>query len=245
MHVCLCFVHELLPTDRDSAVTTSLLSRLERQLIVSSQAMNPASPLKRPEILALLAEAAELGGAGGFRVDGAEVVRLLRAKTALPIIGIVKDYREGFDNYITTTKADVEALVAAGADIIAIQATEGSRPGESFAELTAVAHAAGKLVMADIATIAEAERCAAEGADLIATTMVGHTPSTTGQARPPFGLVRELKKLGVPVIVEGGIWTPEHVADSFTAGALAVVCGSAITAPDIITRRLVEAIPMT
>jgi N-acylglucosamine-6-phosphate 2-epimerase len=224
-------------------VTSPLIDRLTKRLIVSSQAMNPKSPLKRPDILALMAEAAELGGAGGFRLDGADVVGLLRPKTALPIIGIAKDYREGFDNYITTTIADVEALAAAGADIIAIQATEGSRPGESFAELAAAAHRAGKLVMADIATFAEAERAAREGADLIATTMVGHTAQTTGQARPPLGLVAELKRLGVPVVVEGGIWTPEHVAASFAAGALAVVCGSAITAPDIITSRLVAAIP--
>ena len=34
-----------------------ILDRLKRQLVVSSQAMNPRSPLRRPEILALLAEA--------------------------------------------------------------------------------------------------------------------------------------------------------------------------------------------
>jgi len=224
-------------------VTSSLIARLDRRLIVSSQAMNPRSPLKRPDILALMAEAAELGGAGGFRLDGAEVVALLRPRTALPIIGIVKDNRGGFDNYITTTVADVEALVAAGADIIAIQTTEGTRPAESFAQLADAAHRAGKLVMADIATLTEAELAAREGADLIATTMVGHTPQTTGQVRPPLGLVDELRRLGVPVVVEGGIWTPEHVAASFASGALAVVCGSAITAPDIITSRLVAAIP--
>jgi N-acylglucosamine-6-phosphate 2-epimerase len=161
----------------------------------------------------------------------------------LPIIGIAKDNRGGFDNYITTSVGDVEGLAAAGADIVAIQATEGTRPGESFAELVAVARRAGKLVMADIATFAEAERAVGEGADLIATTMVGHTAQTAGQARPPLGLVAELGKLGVPVVVEGGIWTPEHVAASFAVGALAVVCGSAITAPDIITSRLVAAIP--
>ena len=49
--------------------------------------------------------------------------------------------------------------------------------------------------------------------------------------------------LDVPLVVEGGIWTPEHVAASFERGAFAVVCGSAITAPDIITERLVAAIP--
>lgn len=225
-------------------MTSPLIARLARRLIVSSQAMNPKSPLKRPDILALMAEAAELGGAGGFRVDGADVAGLLRAKTALPIIGIAKDHRDGFDNYITTTVADVEALAAAGADIIAIQTTEGTRPAETFAELAAAAHRAGKLVMADIATAAEAIRAVAEGADLVATTMVGHTKHTTGQLRPPLQLVAQLiEGLDVPVIVEGGIWTPEHVSASFAAGAYAVVCGSAITAPDIITRRLVSAIP--
>ena len=77
----------------------TLLQRLERQLIVSSQAMNPLSPLRqRPDILALLAEAAELGGAGGRRLNGADVVGLLRPRTSLPIIGIVTVTREGFDN---------------------------------------------------------------------------------------------------------------------------------------------------
>ena len=85
----------------------TLLQRLERRLIVSSQAMNPKSPLRRrPDILALLAETAELGGAGGFRLNGADIVGLLRPRTALPIIGIIKDTREGFDNYITTSSAD-------------------------------------------------------------------------------------------------------------------------------------------
>ena len=225
-------------------MTSPLIARLDKRLIVSSQAMNPKSPLKRPDILALMAEAAELGGAGGFRLDGADVVSLLRPRTALPIIGIVKDSRGGFDNYITTRIGDVEALAAAGADIIAIQATEGTRPNESFAALAAAAHRAGKLVMADIATFAEARMAVEEGADLVATTMVGHTDQTRGHARPPLMLVGQLiEGLAVPTIVEGGIWTPEHVAASFAEGALAVVCGSAITAPDIITQRLVSAIP--
>lgn len=225
-------------------MTSPLIARLDKRLIVSSQAMNPKSPLKRPDILALMAEAAELGGAGGFRLDGADAVALLRPRTALPIIGIAKDSRGGFDNYITTRIADVAALAAAGADIIAIQATAGTRPDESFAELAAAAHRAGKLVMADIATYDEALAAVGEGADIVATTMVGHTRETQGQSRPPYELVARLGAgLPVPVIVEGGIWTPEHVAASFARGALAVVCGSAITAPDIITERLVAAIP--
>lgn len=218
----------------------AMIARLRHRLIVSAQAMDPRSPLKRPETLVLLALAAELGGAGGFRVDGAEVVRLLRAETALPIIGIVKDRREGFDNYITTTIPDITALAEAGADIVAIQATAGSRPGPAVAELIGEAHRLGLAAMADIATLAEAEAAIAAGADLVATTMVGFTPASKGVARPPLELTRQLVALGVPAIVEGGVWTPEHVRASLAAGAHAVVSGSAITAPDLIVRHMLE-----
>ncbi|HZY49509.1 MAG TPA: putative N-acetylmannosamine-6-phosphate 2-epimerase [Devosia sp.] len=222
-------------------MTGDILTQLHGKLIVSSQAMNPKSPLRRPEILSLMAQAAELGGAGGFRVDGAAVVAHLRPNTKLPIIGIVKDGRGGFANYITTSSADVEALRAAGADIIAIQATAGSRPGESFAELAATAHRLGAAVMADVATLSEAEDAVRDGADMIATTMVGHTAATVGATRPPLDLLGQLlERLRVPVVIEGGVWTPEHVRDCFAAGAFAVVCGSAVTAPDIITRRLIS-----
>jgi len=222
-------------------MTGDILQQLHGKLIVSSQAMNPKSPLRRPEILALLAQAAELGGAGGFRVDGAAVIEHLRPKTRLPIIGIKKDENTSFANYITTWSADVESLHAAGADIVAIQATAGSRPGESFAELAATAHRLGARVMADIATIGEAEEAVRDGADLVATTMVGHTAATVGASRPPLNLLAGLlERLRVPVVIEGGVWTPEHVRDCFAAGAFAVVCGSAVTAPDIITRRLIS-----
>ena len=223
---------------------TGAIDRLAHKLVVSAQAMNPQSPLLRPDILALLAQAAELGGAGGFRINGADVVRALRPNTDKPIIGIVKDERDGFDNYITTSIEDIEALCAAGTDIVAIQATKGTRPGPGFAELVSAAHSRGVPVMADVATLDEAVAAVAEGADLVATTMVGFTPETRDAARPPLQLVRDLcARLSCPVIVEGGVWTPAHVADSFAAGAHAVVSGSAVTAPDIITRRLVAGIP--
>lgn len=222
-----------------------VIGRLAHKLIVSSQAMDPRSPLRQAHILALLAQAAELGGAGGFRVNGADVVQALRPTTDLPIIGIVKDTREGFDNYITTSLEDVAALCATGADIIAIQCTEGTRPGPSFADLAAEARGRGATVMADIATIDDARTALAGGADIVATTMVGYTAKTKGAARPPFDFVRELRAgIEKPVIVEGGVWTPEHVAESFAAGAHAVVSGSAVTAPDLIARRLVKAIPI-
>jgi N-acylglucosamine-6-phosphate 2-epimerase len=50
-------------------------------------------------------------------------------------------------------------------------------------------------------------------------------------------------RIGTPVVVEGHIWTVEDVRACFEAGAYAVVIGSAITVPQFITRRFVDAIP--
>jgi N-acylglucosamine-6-phosphate 2-epimerase len=206
--------------------------------------MNPASPLSDPRILSLLAQAAGLGGAAGYRVDGADVVRDLRAHTELPIIGIRKDRSSGTDTYITPTVADAVELVAAGADIIAAQATLGSRPAETFATIVEKVHEMGAFVMADISTIDEAVAAINAGADLVATTLVGYTNESSGELRPPIDLVMKLSRLtNVPVVVEGGIWSGEHVAAAFTAGASTVVVGSAVTAPDLITERLVSFAP--
>ena len=40
---------------------------------------------------------------------------------------------------------------------------------------------------------------------------------------------------GVPVVAEGGIWTPEQLRSVFEAGAHTAVVGSAITRPMLIT----------
>ncbi len=55
-----------------------------------------------------------------------------------------------------------------------------------------------------------------------------------------------LKKLvehvNVPVILEGRVWHPEEVKKAFAYGAYAVVVGSAITRPQLITERFVRMI---
>ena len=79
---------------------SDVVAALRRKLVVSSQAMNQHSPLHPPETLALLAQAAALGGAGGFRVDGPAVVRLLKAASPLPVIGIVKDKSGGVQHTV-------------------------------------------------------------------------------------------------------------------------------------------------
>jgi N-acylglucosamine-6-phosphate 2-epimerase len=52
-----------------------------------------------------------------------------------------------------------------------------------------------------------------------------------------------VKNADKPVIMEGKIWRPEEVSRAFQLGAYAVVVGSAITRPQLITRRFVQAVP--
>lgn len=215
-------------------------------LVVSSQVMDPRSPLQEPHLLSLLAQTAALGGAAGFRVDGPAVVGDLRSATELPIIGIWKDRSSGTDTYITPAVSQALALLDAGADIVAAQATAGTRPSESFAEIAAAVHEAGGLVMADVSTAREGVEAATDGADIIATTMAGYTAASEGVARPALDMLRELRgRIDVPVAVEGGVWSADHVQAAFDAGAWTVVVGSAVTAPDRITARLVAAAPKT
>jgi N-acylglucosamine-6-phosphate 2-epimerase len=134
--------------------------------------------------------------------------------------------------------------VDAGATIVALDATDRPRPGgEKLAWTIAALHEIGIPVMADISTRSEAEAAVTAGADLVATTLAGYTPSTCDLdgSEPAFGLLREIRGLPVPVVVEGRIWTVEHVERAFEGGAFAVVIGSAITAPNLITRRFTDA----
>lgn len=222
-----------------------VLERLRGGLVVSSQVMNPESPLGEPRTLAALAHAAVLGGAVGARVAGCDVVRAVRAVLPdLPVIGITKQRRDGYDTYITASVAEAVSLVDAGADVVAGQATASSRPAEPFAEIVHAVHARGARVMADVSSVAEAIAAVEDGADLVATTMVGFTPTSRGASRPPVDLTQELTAaLRVPVVVEGGVWTPDHVAGAFAAGAHAVVVGAAVTAPDRIVARLLTGAP--
>jgi len=46
----------------------------------------------------------------------------------------------------------------------------------------------------------------------------------------------------VPFVAEGGIWSPEEARLSIECGAFAVVVGSAITRPQLITERFARAV---
>jgi N-acylglucosamine-6-phosphate 2-epimerase len=220
-----------------------LLESLRGRLIVSCQAVAP-SPLRRSDIIAVLAESAVLGGAAGVRIDTPSDVAATRARVRVPIIGLFKQ-RTGSPIYITPTFEAGRAVARAGADIVAVQATrERDEDEEPLAPLIQRLHAeCGVLVMADVSTRDEGIAAEAAGADVVATTMAGYTPHSRQLTGPDLQLVAELAaRLSVPVVAEGRLQTPDDAAAARRAGAWAVVVGRAITMPDAITARFARAV---
>ena len=215
-------------------------------LIVSCQAA-AGSPLARPDVIAALAAAAELNGAVGVRVDGPTNIRAVRGAVRVPVLGIEKMNDDCSDVYITPTFESARRVAVSGADVIALDGTARPRPGgESLATIISRIKAeVGLPVMSDVSTFDEGVRAAEEfGADFVATTLSGYTPGTAGLDGPDFWLVERLAaRLGVPVICEGRLRTPDDVRRAFQRGAFAVVVGTAITSVDWLVRRFHAATP--
>jgi putative N-acetylmannosamine-6-phosphate epimerase len=233
-------------------IASDSIAQLRGGLIVSSQASD-GEPLCAPEHIAAMALSAVAGGAKGLRLEGAENVEHLRPRTKLPIIALTKDkdVPEKERNkvvYITSTFDDAASLARAGADIIAVDATaRPRRSGITLVELIKRIHdELKKPVWADVALIEEGLAAFEAGADIVSTTLSGYTTATASRhgRGPDMTLLRELiVAVSIPVVLEGQVWHPEEVTRAFKEGAYAVVVGSAITRPQLITRRFVDAIP--
>jgi N-acylglucosamine-6-phosphate 2-epimerase len=224
-------------------MTPDVLERLRGRLIVSCQAAG-GGPLDEPGIIAALARAAVIGGAAGVRIAGTSHIRAVRKALDVPIIGLVKRRTAGSAVYITPTAADGMRVAAAGADIVAIDATLRSRPNaETVAEIIAQLCGQGVAVLADVDSVAAATAALEAGAHAVATTLAGYT-SGRPVARPDIALVAAIAlSVPCPVVAEGRYRSSVHVRAAFAAGAYAVVVGDAITNPAGITARLVAATP--
>ncbi|GAC1564440.1 MAG: N-acetylmannosamine-6-phosphate 2-epimerase [Vulcanimicrobiaceae bacterium] len=223
----------------------SVLDRLRGGLIVSVQA-EPESVLNTPATIALLARCAEINGAAGVRIEGTARIAAVRAAVTIPIVGIVKRAYDGFPPYITTTRDEIAAVAAAGAEIVAFDATDRPRfGGADVHALVVAARHAGLVTMADCATEADAERAIACEADIVATTLAGYTPETAGRDLPALDLVATISRRHPFAVCEGGVNDPAVVAHAFECGAGAVVVGTAITNVDVLVRRYVKMAPRT
>jgi len=128
-------------------------------------------------------------------------------------------------------------LAEAGADLIAVEATFENRPDDGGLRrlLQGIRDELGVPVMTDISVFEEGVRAWEMGADLVATTLSGHTRNSEGAGKPDLELVGRLAEAGVRVVSEGHIRTPEQAAAAFGRGAFCVVVGTAITDPMEIT----------
>jgi len=214
-------------------------------LIVSCQA-RPGSPLRGPAVMSGMAQAAVRGGARGIRANGPDDIRAIRAVVDVPVIGISKSSDRGPGKVYITPTAEAAAQVAqAGADVIAIDGTGRPRPGGgTLRDLIQRIHSDWSLlVMADVDAVDTGIRAREAGADLVATTLSGYTEKTADvhPDGPDLALVEELAaKLDCPVIAEGRYKTPDQMKAALSAGAVAVVIGTAITNPEAITRTFTE-----
>lgn len=220
------------------------IDKLKNKIIVSVQAM-PDEPLYKEECIIAMMQSVVQGGAGGLRVAGARDVKNAKKLFNLPIIGITKpdklpdNWREIV--YITPALKDVDELIKAGADIIAFDGTsrEHACPIESIIERI---KSNNRISMADISTLEEGLNCEKSGVDILSTTLSGYTQhSLTDSEEPDFELLQQLvKNTKLPVILEGRIWEPRQVQKAFELGAHCVVIGSAITRPQLITKRFIS-----
>lgn len=222
-----------------------ILKQIKGGLIVSCQAL-PTEPLYDSYIMSKMAWAAYLGGAVGIRANTVVDIKAIKEMVDLPVIGIIKQDYDDSDVYITPTMKEVDALVEAGCEIIAVDATNRLRPnGVTFEEFFKEVRAKypNQLFMADTSCFEEGKLAAELGIDLVGTTMAGYTPYTKGRKLPDVELIeRYVGELDVPVIAEGGIWVPDDLKNVYKAGAFSAVCGTAITRPMDITKRFVRAL---
>ncbi|AZB41694.1 N-acetylmannosamine-6-phosphate 2-epimerase [Bacillus sp. FJAT-42376] len=222
-----------------------MLNKIQSGLVVSCQALED-EPLFGADIMKRMADAAKRGGAAAIRANGAADIQAIKDYVQLPIIGIIKAEYEDSQVYITPTMNEIQQLIETGADLIALDATNRTRPGgielPEFMEQLKRTYPEQKW-MADCSTIEDCKTAEQLGFDCIGTTLYGYTDETAGKKLydQDFQFLKEvILNVSLPVIAEGNVLTPEMAAKALACGAHAVVVGGAITRPQQITERFVK-----
>ena len=174
-----------------------------------------------------------------------DVVEIKKA-TGLPVIGLVKRVVEGYASYITPTMQEVDDLVAAESDVVALDCTMRER-GDGTTINEFIAQIKEKypdiVLMADVSTFEEGVNAQECGVDIVGTTLSGYTDYSPKVDGPDYELVERLvKELKIPVIAEGKVHYPDQAKKMLELGAHAVVVGGAITRPLEIAQRFYKAI---
>lgn len=222
-----------------------LINQLKNKLIVSCQARE-GWPMFGAEIMAAFAKAAEVGGAVAIRATGADNIKAIKSKTSLPILGINKIFNDDYDVYITPTYDSAVEILEENIEIIALDATSRKRPnGELFESIIKKIRKnyPEVLIMGEISNIEEAKDVINLDIDFISTTLSGYTDESEPKDTIDLELIEDIKKITeVPIIAEGRINTPQLAVKALEHGAHTVVVGTAITRPEIITKKFVNKI---
>ncbi len=222
----------------------ALRALLAQAPLVASVQAGEGSPLDDPATLVRLARASVENGVRLLRLQGEANVRAVRAALpGVPTIGLIKRAYPGSEVYITPTEAEVDALLALGCEIVALDATDRPRPGgAAFAALVGRIQAGGALAMADGDGLSAVLLARAAGADVVGTTLSGYTPASGGSGDgPDLRLVASARgKLPASAVLLGeGRYTQRwQVEAALQAGADGVVVGGALNDPVKGTRAL-------
>jgi N-acylglucosamine-6-phosphate 2-epimerase len=199
-----------------------------------------------------MAEASLRQGALGVRLESPEHIGAVRRRCpdAL-IVGLWKRSYPDSSVYITPGWEEIRAVWAAGADVVALDATERHRPdGQDLDQLISRCHnELGAPLMADVDGVANGLRAAELGCAWVGTTLYGYTEATANLRPPGWELLPLLRRSlpeAVALICEGGIASAEQAVRAVEGGADAVVVGTAITGIDLQVaayRRALEAKP--
>lgn len=225
----------------------NIIESLKGGLIVSCQALQ-GEPLYREEggVMVLMAKAALEAGAIAIRTEGIKNIKQIKEELNVPVIGLIKKEYPNYEPYITVTMAEIDALVEAKCDIIAMDATFSKRADGSINNFVKNIKEKypNQLLMADISTLEEGLNAEEIGFDLIGTTMSGYTTGTSNKKNgPDFQLMKELvENTRTPIVAEGRIHTPKDLEMAFNQGVYTAVVGGAITRPLEITKKFINVI---
>jgi glucokinase-like ROK family protein len=219
-----------------------LYPMLRARLLVSCQSWENDA-FEDASCMARFARAAVEGGAAGIRADSPEEIRAIRQAVSVPIVGIAKVMQDDGRILITPSFEGARQLIEAGANLVAVDCTSRGQRFGAFERLRRIKAELGVPVLADIATVEEAVQAAEAGADAVLSTLRGYTPETTLERVFDPAFIADLARaVSVPVIAEGRVVTPRQACEALDAGAYAVIVGTAITRPAIITHRFVSAL---
>lgn len=221
-----------------------IIDSMKNGLIVSCQVEKHAPGYTETSVASLI-EASIWAGACAIRVNGVENIVTARKLTELPIIGLIKVYRDDSDVFMTPTLNEAREVVNAGADIVAIDGTNRLLDGEpayliirkikeTFPDL---------LILADVRDEVDADISLTEGADFVAPTFYRFKEDAVSTDLPDWKMFAAMCRISKDrgyVLMEGKVWTPDDAIKALYYGAHAVVVGTAITRPHIVARRFLD-----